>query len=86
MSMTRTEVRAKVIAYFAWRFGAPASEFTNDTKVRRRFSAAAWAGLADVFNNTTWMEDLGVKLKRSDMKDLKTIGGLVDAIAKKASI
>lgn len=79
--MTKAQIRSRVIAYFAWRFSVPASSFDDDTKVRQRFkSAAAWRALADTFNNTDWMETIGVLLKQRDMDKQKTIGDLVTLI------
>jgi hypothetical protein len=83
--MTRAQIRARVIAYFAWRLGAHSSDFDDSTRVRRRFSPGAWRGLADTFNNANWMIDLDVRLKRSEMDDLSTVGGITDLINTKAN-
>ena len=78
-------IQNHVIAYFAWRFDRPPSQFDRKTKVRDAFeNDEAWEALADTFNDMLWMQHLGVKLSQSDMDDISMIGELTDLIAQKA--
>ncbi|MGY4155466.1 hypothetical protein ACVINW_001308 [Bradyrhizobium sp. USDA 4461] len=85
MATGKQTIQNHVVAYFAWRFDRPASQFDRSTKVRNAFvNDEAWDALADTFNNMAWMQQLNVKLSQSDMDTTSTIGDITDLIFSKA--
>ncbi|WP_108680490.1 hypothetical protein [Methyloceanibacter sp. wino2] len=82
-SITKSTVRAYVIAYFARGRRMP----TPGMNVRRAYgySDRAWAEVANDINKYGWMDQLGVLLDAHEMAPLKTVEEIVDLIWSKRS-
>ena len=74
-SISIGEIEEDIVGYFVRTMGASPSSLTPATDVRKmfRFSAAAWAQLADTLSNQPWMLHIGVRLAPADMMTVSTI-------------
>ncbi len=74
-SVSIGEIEEDTVGYFVRTLGASPSSLTPATDVRKmfRFSAAAWAQLADTLSNQPWMLHIGVRLAPADMMTVSTI-------------
>jgi hypothetical protein len=77
-SVSIGEIEEDIVGYFVRTMGASPSSLTPATDVRKmfRFSAAAWAQLADTLSNQPWMLHIGVRLAQADMMTVSTIAQL----------
>jgi hypothetical protein len=77
-SVSIGEIEEDIVGYFVRTMGASPSSLTPATDVRKmfRFSAAAWAQLADTLSNQPWMLRIGVRLAPVDMMTVSTIAQL----------
>jgi hypothetical protein len=77
-SVSIGEIEEDVVAYFVRTMGASPSSLTPATDLRKmfRFSAAAWAQLADTLSNQGWMLHIGVRLAQADMMTVSTVAQL----------
>jgi hypothetical protein len=77
-SVSIGEIEEDIVAYFVQTMGANPSSLTPATDLRKmfRFSAAAWAQLADTLSNQGWMLHIGVRLAQADMMTVSTVAQL----------
>jgi hypothetical protein len=77
-SVSIGEIEEDIVAYFVNTMGASPSSLTPATDLRKmfRFSAAAWAQLADTLSNQGWMLQIGVRLAQADMLTVSTVAQL----------
>jgi hypothetical protein len=77
-SVSIGEIEEDIVAYFVKTMGASPSSLTPATDLRKmfRFSAAAWAQLADTLSNQGWMLHIGVRLAQADMMTVSTVAQL----------
>jgi hypothetical protein len=77
-SISIGEIEEDIVRYFVQTMGASPSSLTPATDLRKmfRFSAAAWAQLADTLSNQGWMLHIGVRLAQADMMTVSTVAQL----------
>lgn len=77
-SVSIGEIEEDIVRYFVQTMGANPSSLTPATDLRKmfRFSAAAWAQLADTLSNQPWMLHIGVRLAQADMMTVSTVAQL----------
>jgi hypothetical protein len=77
-SVSIGEIEEDIVGYFVKTMGASPASLTPATDVRKmfRFSAAAWAQLADTLSNQSWMLHVGVRLAQAEMMTVSTIAQL----------
>ena len=87
LSVSRTEIADRIIAYFANRFHVPPAQLSWDTDLKQmfNFNDAAWAGMAGALNQLDWMKALGVRLAPAEMAGATTVAALTQLIWGKVS-